>query len=358
MGSEEQEVHLEGQKLMYHVKEVSKWLDGEIVAPIYVEIGPINSCNHKCLFCALDYLKDKGKSIDKNVLIRALKNMAQFGVKSVMFAGEGEPFLYPYLPEVIENARQFNLDVAITTNGVLFSEEKVRSVLKNLSWVKFSIDAATEKTHANIHGCDEKDFARLMTNIKYACDFKKEHNLKCSIGCQILLIPDNIGEVEELIMKVKDLGVNYIALKPYSQHPSSINRMVLDLNKYDSILTEISTKHSKNGFSVIYRNKSAEEIEQKEISYDKCYGLNFFTLINSSGDVMPCNLFYERPEFCYGNINKNTFEEIWKGESRKRVLEKLYAMGCANCRKGCRLNFVNKYLDEVKNRNIKHINFI
>src|SRR3989338_8010506 len=99
MAAKKQKVQIEGHKLMYHVDEVSKWLKGEMVAPIYVEIGPINSCNHKCVFCALDYLKSRGSAISKDVLIANLKDMAEFGVKSIMFAGEGEPLLYHHLPE-------------------------------------------------------------------------------------------------------------------------------------------------------------------------------------------------------------------------------------------------------------------
>ena len=134
--------------------------------------------------------------------------------------------------------------------------------------------------------------------------------------------------------------------------------MILDLKRYDDVLSDLSKKYSDDGFKVIYRNLSAREIEQEEISYKICYGLNFFTLIDALGNIIPCNIFYEKPEFYYGNVNKNTFEEIWSGVKRKKVIEKLYSLGCSDCRKGCRLNFVNKYLDAVKNRDIEHINFI
>jgi len=358
MSNKNDKVIIEGHKLMYHVNEVSKWLKGEIVAPIYVEIGPISSCNHKCIFCALDYLKSKGARIDKNVLVTNLKDMAQFGVKSVMFAGEGEPLLYQPLPEVIEIAKKSGLDIALTTNGVLFNEEKAKSILKNLSWIKFSIDAGTKETYAHIHGCKEEDFSHLLNNIKFACNYKKKNNLSCTIGCQILLIPDNINHVEELILLIKDFGVDYLVLKPYSQHPSSINKLVLDINKNDSMLSNISAKYSTDNFQIIYRDKSAQEIEKEEVNYENCYGINFFALMDALGNVIPCNMFYEKQDFYYGNIYQNTFTEIWKSEKRKRVVNKIYKRGCLSCRKGCRLNFINQYLNSVKNRNIKHINFI
>lgn len=352
------EIQFENHKLMYHIKEVAKWLDGEAVAPIYVEIGPINSCNHKCIFCALDYLKSKGAMIKKAVLISNLKNMAEFGVKSVMFAGEGEPLAYPYLAEAIEKAKGFGLDIAITTNGVFFNEEKAQALLRHLSWIKFSIDAGTKETYAKIHGCKEEDFAKILSNLKFACNFKKDNNLDCKIGCQILLIPNNINEVEDLILNVKDLGIDYLVFKPYSKHPSSINNLVLNLGKHDKMLTQLSEKYSTQKFKVVYRKLSVQEVEKEQIGYEKCFGINFFTLIDALGNVFPCSLFYENPQYYYGNLDDSTFESIWKSEKRKKVVEMLYKQGCADCRKGCRLNFINQYLDKVKNRNIEHINFI
>ena len=356
--NEGHKIQLEGQKLMYHVDGVSRWLKGETVAPVYVEIGPINACNHKCIFCALDYIKGKGAVIDRNVMLKTLKNMADFGVKSIMFAGEGEPLAYPFIAEAVEKAKEYGLDIAITTNGVLLDKKKAESILRNVSWIKFSIDAGTKETYAKVHGCRPDDFDKVMDNIRFACEHRKKNKLNCAIGCQILLIPSNIDEVEKLILRVRSLGVDYVVLKPYSQHPNSINRLVLDLKKNDSRLTELSKKHSTPDFKVIYRNISAQEVERKQCDYDKCHGLNFFALIDAAGNIIPCNLFYEMPEYYYGNINRNTFEEIWNSKKRKDVLDKLYKKGCEKCRKGCRLNFVNKYLDAVKNRNIEHINFI
>jgi cyclic pyranopterin phosphate synthase len=143
MVKNEQNVQFDGQKLMYHVEEVAKWLKNETVAPIYVEIGPTSICNHRCVFCAFDYLKNRHTSIDKDVLIKTLKDMAEFGVKSIMWGGEGEPLAYPHLAEATQKAKEFGLDVAITSNGVLLTEEKTKSLLKNLSWIKFSIDGGT-----------------------------------------------------------------------------------------------------------------------------------------------------------------------------------------------------------------------
>ena len=50
------DILIDSHKLMFHVDTVNKWLKGEKFYPIYVEVGPSGACNHRCIFCALDYL--------------------------------------------------------------------------------------------------------------------------------------------------------------------------------------------------------------------------------------------------------------------------------------------------------------
>ena len=93
------------------------------------------------------------------------------------------------------------------------------------------------------------------------------------------------------------------------------------------------------------------------IDYSKCYGLPFITLIDAKGNVLPCNLFYNKKEFTYGNLYEQSFNKIWDGEARQRVLEKINKKGTKDCRRGCRLDVVNRYLQRLKNPH-PHDNFI
>ena len=48
---------IDSHKLIYHVDRVHAWQQGENVYPIYMEISPAGTCNHRCTFCALDYME-------------------------------------------------------------------------------------------------------------------------------------------------------------------------------------------------------------------------------------------------------------------------------------------------------------
>ena len=107
-------------------------------------------------------------------------------------------------------------------------------------------------------------------------------------------------------------------------------------------------KIHKGNFEILFREATAQRVE-KGMPYPECYGLPFISLIDSKGNVLPCNLFYDQPEFIYGNLNQNSFSEIWGSEKRKEILKKIKELGVENCRHGCRCDAANRYLHRLKN---------
>lgn len=346
---------IDRHKLMYHPERVSEWLTSGDCSPIYVEIGPTNRCNHRCQFCALDWLTRGGSDIDSGVLLKNLKDMAQHGVKAVMFAGEGEPFLHREMPEFVRIAKTSGMDVSITTNGVAFTKEEADKTLPYLTWIRFSIDAGTRETYAVIHGTRKEDFERVMKNIANAVEIRNKNHYPATIGTQVLLTRQSLSELEILARRLKEIGADNLQIKPYSHHPSSKNNLSFNYDEAKKLRPEIESLGNEK-FQIIYRTGTIKRILKRR-EYSECHGLTFFALIAANGDVIPCNMFYSNPEFTYGNINYQIFSEIWKGEKRKEIIAKLKSGGLDGCRAGCRLDAINKYLDRIKHPE-GHDNFI
>ena len=348
-------LEVDNHKLMYHPERVARFKETGDSFPIYVEIGLTNACNHKCVFCALDYLENGGIFIDKDILIKNLKDMSDHGVKSLMFAGEGEPLLHKDISLFVEKAKEFNMDISITTNGILFDKEKRERCLPHLSWIRFSIDSGTPENYSKIHGTNKKDFEILMENLKESVEFKKKNNLDVTIGTQFLMLSENFDQLFILAERLKKIGVDNLQVKPYSHHPESHNDYSVESAKYNELKSKLESLNSED-FRVYFREATLERINQG-ITYPECYGLPFFTLIDSKGNVIPCNLYYTDPNFWYGNLNNEIFSTIWTSERRKKIIQKLREKGVEHCRKGCRLDPVNRYLNRLKNPH-PHDNFI
>ena len=94
---------IDSHKLIYHIPRVNDWLSGKNIYPIYMEISPAGSCNHRCTYCALDFMEYQKRFLDTEVLKKRLIEMGRLGLKSVMFAGEGEPFLHKDIADIKES---------------------------------------------------------------------------------------------------------------------------------------------------------------------------------------------------------------------------------------------------------------
>ncbi|MEE8574525.1 MAG: radical SAM protein, partial [Thermodesulfobacteriota bacterium] len=204
---------IDSHKLLYHVPRVHEWLKGEDVYPIYLEIAPAGACNHRCTYCAVDFMEYQPRTLDTEILKERLIEMGRLGVKSIMYAGEGEPFLHKKMGEIINHTKkECGIDVAITSNGTLFGEKVIEESLASITWIKISINAGSKDTYAAVHRTKPEDFAKVIENITTAVKFRAENKLKTTIGMQMILLPENIGEALVLAEKAKEIGADYLVI--------------------------------------------------------------------------------------------------------------------------------------------------
>lgn len=362
----EDKYFIDYHKLMYHPEVLSLWLKSfnnwEIakkIYPIYVEISPSGVCNHRCRFCAFDYLGyDKGFANFKN-LKKAILDMKKGGVKSINLSGEGEPLLYPKIKELILFISSLKIDVALTTNGTYLKKELVKEILPALSWIKVSLDAGSSLTHFKIHRPSKEEFSDILRNLEEAVKIRKKTKSRCVLGCQFLLLDENYFEVEILAKKLKRIGLDYLVVKPFSQHPKSKNKEFRNINyKKYLFLEEKLKKFNDKKFQVIFRKRTMEKLYKKR-EYKKCWAVPFFWAhLTTNGDVYSCGNFIGDQRFKLGNYNEKPFKEIWEGEVRKKHWEfMIKKFNTLKCRENCRMDEINRYLERLKNPP-EHVNFI
>jgi len=350
---------IDSHKLVYHIPRVYQWLQGKNIYPIYIDVGLFGGCNHRCIFCAFDYIKYKPNILDERCLKKFVAVAARNGVKSIMYAGEGEPLLHKDISSIVHFTKEKGIDVAVISNAVMFSKELAAKMLPYLSWFRASIDAGTPKTYSLIHKSNQQEFNIVLSNLKEAVRIKNRNKYNCNIGVQFLLIPQNYWEAPILANKLKDIGLDYLIVKPYSQHPKSKNRTDFNL-KYNDLfyLEKKLQKYSKGGFQVVFRKNAMYKLEEEKKHYKRCLGLPFATFVSASGDVYPCNMFLGSRNFVFGNIRNESFRKIWEGKRRKEIMNIINSRwAIQKCRKACRLDEINCYLWELKNPP-HHVNFI
>ncbi len=359
--------NIDSHKLIYHPNRVSQWLESDSnwnkqknIYPIYVEITPIGSCNHRCTFCSVDYIGYKSIKQDEKILETRIREMGRLGVKSIMFAGEGEPTLYKPLTHILDVCSESGIDTSLTTNALAMNTKSMHNYMKNCKWIKVSINAGDKETYAKVHQTKEDDFDKVVHNLTYMSKIKKENGYKCTVGSQMLLLPENKDSTLSLARKMKDAGVDYLVIKPYTQSLYGTSRVYEGLT-YENMMyleTELKKIETEN-FKIIFRANTMKKLEEESQPYKKCYSTPYFwSYIMADGSVYGCSAYLQNDKFNYGNINNQTFQEIWEGNKRKQGITFIENnLDISMCRKNCRMDEVNRYLWNLKNPT-SHVNFI
>jgi radical SAM protein with 4Fe4S-binding SPASM domain len=350
---------IDSHKLIYHVPRLHEWLKGKTIYPIYVEISPSGTCNHRCRFCALDFMEYQKRFLDTVKLKERLTEMGYLGIKSVMFAGEGEPLLHDQIGEIIAHTKNAGIDVAITTNGVNFKGHVAEKILENVEWLKVSFNGGTPRTYAQIHRGRPSDFDIVLENLSKAVKKKHENGSNCTLGMQMLLLPENAHEARQLAVICKNIGLDYLVIKPYSHHPLSrtTSYKSIDYDQYLNLSDDLKTVNTDE-FKVIFRINAMQKTSSAKRRFRHCLALPFWTYIDAEGYLWGCSNFLGDENFRLGSIYESSFEEIWLGPKRQLLLGWVEnQLDICKCRTNCRMDEVNSYLWDLKNPPA-HVNFI
>lgn len=352
---------MDGHKLFWHLDRVAAWQSGELIAPIYIEISPVSFCNHRCIFCGLDFAHGENNRLDADVLCRQLKEMGRLGVRSIMLAGEGEPLLHDDLPRIVTTARGAGIDVSITTNGTLGTGALWGELLPHLSWVRFSMDAGSAQIHATVHQVPERQFEKTVASIAEALDVRQRLGISVTIGVQYLMIPENIDDIERAITRYDRLGVDYISFKPYSEHPQMIHKsgFVYTRELLDRIEKIVDSYRPSVRVRLIFRKAAAESYRSGVPGFSHCRALPFWGYVSSAGDFYTCSVFLNDDRFKVGNVYDEPMEAILFGARRRDAIEharRILQVG-DECRLNCRMARINEFLEFLDQRP-EHVNFI
>ena len=330
--------------------------------PVYVEISPVGACNHRCTFCAVDYIGYQTVRLETKRLIDSLTAMGEGGVKSAMYAGEGEPLLHKDMAEIVNHAKSVGIDNSFTTNGVHLREDFLEKCGQNISWIKVSFNAGTRETYAKVHRTQEADFDKVVKNLRHAVEWRKKTGANLALGFQSLLLPENADTMEDLVELAKDIGLDYVVIKPYSQHKFSNTHIYenIDYNPYLDLGKKLE-KYNSGDFNVVVRvNTIKNWLSQNEDRYCKCLATpSMWGYVMADGSVYSCSAYLLDDRFKLGNINEKNFSEIWTSEAKMEHVDFIRNdLDINECRVNCRMDQVNRYLDKVVNKTPEHVNFI
>ncbi|MCK5111325.1 MAG: radical SAM protein [Arcobacteraceae bacterium] len=179
-----------------------------------VDLSPYQKqCNFDCLYCELapaQTTDHQDKIVPIDTIITELKTslLKHKNLDVITLTANGEPTLYPYLDELIDEIDKIKGDVKtlILSNGANINDKNIQNTLSKIDIVKLSLDCANPKGFRKIdRAFGDIDIADIINGM---VEFKKIY--KGEFVIEVLLVKD----VNDKIDDIKALKAALDKIKP------------------------------------------------------------------------------------------------------------------------------------------------
>ena len=332
--------------------------DGKRIAPIHIDMGATSACNSACIYCYGIHQRKNGEILNSRVFLDFMKDAPACGVKSIAIIGDGEPTLNPALYEAVKVGKQNGLDLSVGTNGIALDGKKTDTLLANCVWIRFNLSAGTREGYKLVHGKD--NWERVSQNIREAVKIKRDKGYSCTIGLQMVLVPQCINEVIPEAEFAVDAGVDYMVVKQYSD-PVCDKMAQVDRGWYSDPKTKDILKQaegmSTDNTQIIIKWGLMQFHDNKP--YKHCVDLPLLIEISGTGKVYPCGYFFRDEKYCFGDLNKQSFKEIIESDKHWEIVRHMreeHIVG-KDCHGACRHDRTNEFIWDYL-QPVEHKNFI
>ena len=337
---------------------------GEMFAPKDLQVDLEAYCPHSCEFCAYRNVNWQGHGMDfveparpvpeetglpKDIAMRLPKEMYEAGIPSIELTGGGEPMVYPYIKELLDELGKYPIELAIVTNGASLNKQ-IQSRLKNLKWIRFSMDAVTAETHSKVHRVQPSVFGVVLKHLKEIIARQFED---CRVGVSFVTTKHNYQEIEEAAQYYKDLGVNNIRFT-FTYDPEGEGQLTPEETRQAERSLNRARALQDDDFKVFGTMRRLEFYSQPNTDFHFC-GYQFFTwAIGYEGLVYPCCIMKYHKGFAMGDLRNYSLKELVQSEERKRFVETFDVHDC----KACWLREKNQFIEYLLADNPQHVNYV
>jgi MoaA/NifB/PqqE/SkfB family radical SAM enzyme len=338
--------------------ENTDWARGNS-SPLVVELDPTAACDLACPGCISEDLVALGNRFDGDRLLELGREFIDCGVKAVILIGGGEPLAHKKIGEFIELMGLNDVHIGITTNGS-FIDRHIEVISEYSKWTRVSMDAATDKVFSILRPTKggKSKFDKIVSNMRLLARSKKG-----KLGYSFLIqtpadgfgIVSNIHEIYEAALLARDIGCDYFEVKPTYQfrngivhalmkHPKGLMQEAAnEISRLDALETD--TFKILHAINLKYSLEGVEASQPKD--YKVCPSTHLRTTVTPTG-VFVCPYWRGKDHMLVGDVNNQSFSEVWNGKLRQEVMGRLDAS--RDCNFHCLRHETNMTAIDIKNK--------
>ncbi len=205
----------------------------------YLRISLTERCNLRCMYCMPEegvHLKENSKYMSKDEILLLANSFVKLGVKKIRLTG-GEPLVRKDVAEIISELAKLDVELAITTNGILIDKYLNIFIDSGLKSINVSLDSLKKGKFKEL--TRRNYFDKVMSNIELLI----ENNFHVKLNA-VLIKDENDDELIDFIefTKNKPVHFRFIEFMPFDGNSWDKSKIV----SYDSIIKIATEKYGKD----------------------------------------------------------------------------------------------------------------
>ncbi len=246
-----------------------------------IDLSPsIKQCNFDCLYCELEKAKTVSKQsevVSVKDIVEALKKALEShkNLDVITFTANGEPTLYPYLSQLIDEVDKIKGDVKtlILSNGANIYEKDIQQTLSKIDIVKLSLDCVSEKCFKKLDRLDDSiDCGRIIPGM---CAFRKLH--KKQLILETLFVKtlndsdEEIGKLYDAFKEIKPdrVDIGTIDRPPaYDVKPVTYEKLLEIADSFEGLPVTIAHKNKKVNIQTFSEDEIIGLLKRRPLTLD------------------------------------------------------------------------------------------
>ncbi len=270
-------------------------------------------CNARCTMC--NRYKCPSKP-EEELSVETIKKLPKMYFTNIT---GGEPFIREDLPDIVRELYKKSDRIVISTNG-FFTDRiiKLCEEFPNVG-IRISIEGL-EETNNKIRGLDD-GFNKGYSTLKKLVEMKHP-----DVGFGMTVQDANAKDLVELYKLSDELNMEFATASLHNsfyfvEAKNIIHDRPMVAKEFEKLINELLKSNSpKKWFRAYFNHGLINYIygQKRLLPCDMAFDTFF---IDPYGDVMPCN--GTKDKEIMGNLNEQTWEELWNSEKAERVRNKV-----------------------------------
>ncbi len=338
-------------KAIYHVDRIKLLQQNKPIIPTELQIDFEAYCNDNCSFCS--YRKEDGYNNDmlkliqgtthsdnkpigkptmegripNEILLDLPRQMCEAKIPAIEITGGGEPTLHPMFTKVFEMLGEAKREIGLVTNGSTLNDRNVDLIKKYCTWFRVSMDASNQEIHRQVHKTQSNDFEKRLNGIRKIANGKRDDLI---FGISFIINSDNYFDIISAAKLYSELGVNNIRFS-WMYDPkgnAGLTEKQIETVQHDIVL--LKEKYNDTKFKVISDANRIQTYTSKN-DFKSCNFQRFVLSVGADSKCYPCCIQKYNSKYAYGDLKKNTLNEIVTSMNTHEFMTKLDPARCYPC---------------------------